>query len=53
MDKLRSYTAAQINLIPNVKHSAVQYENNRCQLSHQPTRQHERQIRKFKSQGQA
>lgn len=53
LDKLRSYTAAQRNLIPNVKHSAVQYDNNRCQLSHQPTPQHERQIRKFKSQGQA
>ena len=52
-DKLASYSAAKKELIPSIDHSTVQYENNRCELSHQPTRQQERQMRKFKSQGQA
>jgi putative transposase len=52
-DKLRSYSAAKKELIPDVEHSTQQYENNRCELSHQPCRQQERQMRKFKSQGHA
>jgi putative transposase len=32
---------------------AVSYENNRSELSHRPGREQERQMRKFKSQGQA
>jgi putative transposase len=52
-DKLRSYSAAMKELIPDVGHSTKQYENNRCELSHQPSRQQERQMRKIKSQGQA
>jgi putative transposase len=52
-DKLRSYSAAKKELIPDVEHSTQQYENNRCELSHQPGRQQERQMRKFTSQGQA
>ncbi|MFT5693971.1 MAG: putative transposase, partial [Oceanicoccus sp.] len=52
-DKLRSYSAAMKELIPDVGHSTKQYENNRCELSHQPCRQQEGQMRKFKSQGQA
>ena len=52
-DKLRSYAAAKKELMPSVEHSTEQYENNRCELSHQPTRQKERQMRRFKSQGQA
>jgi len=52
-DKLRSYSAAKQEQIPSVDHSTQQYENNRCELSHQPTRQQERQMRRFKSQGQA
>ena len=47
-DKLASYSAAKKELIPSVEHSSVQYENNGCELSHQPTRQQERQMRKFK-----
>lgn len=39
--------------MPSVEHSTVQYENNGCELSHQPTRQQERQMRRFKSQSQA
>jgi len=52
-DKLASYSAAKKELIASVEHSTVQYENNGFELSHQPTRQQERQMRKFKSQGQA
>jgi putative transposase len=50
---LRSYLAAKKELVLGVEHSTQQYENNRCELSHQPSRQQERQMRKFKSQGQA
>ncbi|WP_293758489.1 DDE-type integrase/transposase/recombinase [uncultured Paraglaciecola sp.] len=50
---MRSYSAIVKELAPDVEHSAKQYENNRCELSHQPSRQHERQMRKFNSQGQA
>ena len=52
-DKLASYSAAKKELMPSFEHSTAQYENNGCELSHQPTRQQERQMRKFKSQGQA
>jgi putative transposase len=48
-DKLRSYTAAHRCVMPSVVHSTRQYENNRAELSHQPTRQRERQMRRFKS----
>ena len=52
-DKFRSYSAAKKELTPVVEDSAQQYENNLCELSHQPGQQQERQMRKFKSQGQA
>jgi putative transposase len=52
-DKLRSYSAARRDIMPSVEHSTQQYENNRCELSHQPGRQQERQMRRFKSHGQA
>lgn len=38
--------------MPSVVHSTRQYENNRAELSHQPTRQRERQMRGFKSAAQ-
>ena len=38
---------------PSVTHSTEQYENNRAEVSHEPTRQRERQMRRFKSAGQA
>ncbi|AGH44442.1 transposase [Paraglaciecola psychrophila 170] len=50
---MRRYSAAKKELIPSVEHSTHQYENNRCELSHQPGRPQERQLKKFKSQGQA
>jgi len=34
--------------MPSVEHFTRQYENNRCELSHQPSRQQERQMRRFK-----
>ena len=52
-DKLRSYRAAHREVMPSVIHSTDQYENNRAEVSHEPTRQRERQMRKFKSPGQA
>jgi putative transposase len=52
-DKLRSYSAAHGLVMPAVVHSTQQYENNRAEVSHQATRQRERQMRKFKSSGHA
>ena len=48
-DKLRSYGAAHREVFPSVIHNPDQYENNRAEVSHQPTRQQERQMRRFKS----
>ena len=50
-DKLLSYRAAHRTVMPSVVHSTRQYENNRAEVSHQPTRQRERQMRRFKSVG--
>jgi putative transposase len=49
-DKLRSYAAAHRAVMPSV-HSNEQYENHRAEVSHQPTRQREAQMR-FKSVAQ-
>ncbi len=51
-DKLGSYVAAHRTAMSSVVHSTRQYENNRAEVSHQPTRQRERQMRRFKSAGQ-
>ena len=48
-DKLRSYPAACRTVMPSVVHCTDQYANNRAEVSHQPTRQRERQMRRFKS----
>ena len=48
-DRLRSYSAAHAIMLPSVVHSTQQYENNRAEVSHQPTRQRERQMRRFES----
>ena len=42
--KLRSYAAAHREVSPSVVHRSGQYENNRAEASHQPTRQPERQM---------
>lgn len=52
-DKLKSYEAARKELIPGVEHRQHKGLNNRAELSHQPTRQRERQMRRFKSPGHA
>ena len=52
-DKLRSYSAAHRTVMPSVIHSTRQYANNRAEVSHQPTRQRERQMRRFKSAAHA
>ena len=48
-DKLRSYPAARRSVMPSVIHCTDQYANNRAEVSHQPTRQRERQMRRFKA----
>ena len=52
-DKLRSYAAAHREVMPSVVHTTKQYANNRAEVSHEPTRQRERQMRRFRSPGQA
>ncbi len=52
-DKLRSYAAAHRAIMPAVVHSTQRYENNRAEVSHQPTRQRERQMRRFTSAAHA
>jgi putative transposase len=51
--KLRSYGAAHRRIMPSVDHNTDRYANNLAEVSHQPTRQRERQMRGFKSAGQA
>ena len=52
-DKLKSYSAARRDTMPLVVHDTSRYANNRAEVSHQPTRQRERQMRRFKSARQA
>jgi putative transposase len=52
-DKLKSYGAAKREVLPSVEHRQHRYLNNRAENSHQPTRERERRMRRFKSPGQA
>jgi putative transposase len=52
-DKLRSYGAAHRNIMPTLVHDTRRYANNRAEVSHQATRERERQMRRFKSAAQA
>ncbi len=52
-DKLRSYAAAKRELMSSVPHCQDQYANNRVEVSHEHTREQERQMRGFRSDGQA
>jgi putative transposase len=52
-DKLGSYGAAHRNIMPSVDHITERYANNLAEVSHQRTRQRERQMRRFKSAGSA
>jgi putative transposase len=48
-DKLASYGVAHRELMASVTHRQSRYLNNRAEDSHQPTRQRERAMRRFKS----
>jgi len=52
-DKLASYAAAKREILASVEHRQHKGLNNRAERSHQPTRQRERTMRRFKSPGQA
>ncbi|PWT86704.1 MAG: IS6 family transposase [Acidobacteria bacterium] len=52
-DKLKSYGAAKREILPGVEHRQHRYLNNRAENSHQPTRQRERCMQRFKSAGHA
>jgi putative transposase len=52
-DKLASYGAAKREVMPGVEHRRHKGLNNRAENSHQPTRRRERQMKRFKSAGQA
>ena len=48
-DKLKSYGAAKRERLSSVEHRQHRYLNNRAENSHQPTRERERRMRRFKS----
>ena len=52
-DKLPSYGAAKRELMPSVVHCQDRHANNRCEVSHEHTREQERQMRRFRSPGDA
>jgi putative transposase len=52
-DKLASYQVAHRELMPSVEHRRSKYLNNRAENSHQPTRQRERAMRRFKTPAHA
>jgi len=52
-DKLASYGAALRAVLPGVEHRRHKGLNNRAENSHQPTRERERRMRRFKSPGHA
>jgi putative transposase len=53
IDKLRTYEAARRVIMPSVVHDTERYANNRAEISHDPVRPRERQMRGFKSVAQA
>jgi putative transposase len=52
-DQLKSYGAALREVLPSVEHRQHRYLNNRAENSHQPARQRERRMGRFKSPGHA
>jgi putative transposase len=52
-DKLGSYGVAQRELLPQVERRQSRDLNNRAENSHRRTRRREREMQRFKSQGQA
>jgi putative transposase len=51
-DRLRSYAAALPRVLPRARHRRGHWLNNRAENSHQPTRERERRMRRFKSSRQ-
>jgi putative transposase len=52
-DKLRSYSAARVEVMPSVAHLQQKHQNNRAENSYQATRLRERVMRKFNPAGNA
>jgi len=52
-DKLASDGAAKREVLPSVEHRQHKRLNNRAEHSHQPTRERERRMRRFKNPGHA
>ena len=52
-DKLRSYPVAHRAVMASVEHRQSGYLNNRAENSHQPTRQRERAMKRFRTPGAA
>ena len=52
-DTLAGYGAAQREILPRVEHRQHRRLNNRAENAHQPTRQRERRMGRFKSSGHA
>jgi len=52
-DKLPSYGAAKRGVPPGVEHRQHKRPNNRAENAHQPTRERERRMRRFKDPGHA
>jgi putative transposase len=52
-DKLASYSAAKMEVMPGIEHRRHKGLNNRAENSHQPTRRREQQMKRFESAGQA
>jgi transposase-like protein len=52
-DGLRSFSMAQREILPEVRHRTSPYLNNGTENSHRPTRRRERQMQQFKSPDQA
>lgn len=52
-DKLACYGAARRAILPSIAHRRHRGGNNRAENSHQPTRERERRMRRFKSPGHA
>jgi transposase-like protein len=48
-DKLKSYGAAKAQIMPGVEHLQHKVINNCAEISHQPTGQRERRMRRFES----
>ena len=52
-DQLRSYAVAHREVMASVEHRQSQYRTNRAENSHQPTRQRERAMKRFRTPGAA